>query len=227
MPWILRCIVAFSIVTMAASCAQESHESSKRQADSLTIPRVVEDHPAGTPTSGDGPFGVAMGAPIRGLTKCAKAKEGWYTCSELPKTHASFERYVIQATDKTGVCFVKGVGKVIAGDAYGSQLRSELGKLKEQLERVYGEHTEVVDTLAPSSIWDEPRDWMMGLAQHQRYFYYHWESSEKRVLPNSVKYFALMAEGLDNDSGRVLVEFGFTNESLCDDAISAAESTAF
>jgi len=164
---------------------------------------------------GQAPFGVTMGSPISKYRSCDKheTQVGWYTCDTLPKSHASFELYAIQAHPKIGTCFVKGIGLDINRDPRGVKTKDEIKKLVLQIEQTYGPHTRLRDTLSSESEFKAPDDWMKAVEEEERTFSYDWSGGN---YPNDVDSIHLFASASSAPTGYAVVEFYFKNHKLCD-----------
>jgi hypothetical protein len=163
---------------------------------------------------GQAPFGVTMGTPIGKYRACEKAQRaGWYTCSSLPRSHASFEFYAIQAHPKHGVCFVKGVGKDINDDPRGVRTRAEIERLAAQIAQTYGSHTRTRDVVSSRSELKGAKDWMLAVEEEERIFSYDWVGDS---YPNDVDSIHLFASATDGETGYPIAEFYFKNHERCD-----------
>src|SRR5262245_25659388 len=124
------------------------------------------------------PFGIRMGAKKSELVHIKQELPNFKVVLDaVPKPHPDLESYVALVTPQTGVCYVKGIGKTVRTSVYGSELRSTFDDLRHQLEGVYGPG-KVVDSLKPGSIWNEPKDFMMGLVKSERFLIARWTTSD-------------------------------------------------
>ncbi|WP_429154313.1 hypothetical protein [Aeromonas media] len=182
------------------------------------------NEPAMAPTSvadkgdilaADGPFGLAMG-----MTKemfkghLTPVSTGVYMLDTPPKAHPQFEQYVVKISDKTGLCWIKGVGKDIPTNGHGIQLKSEFDDFERKLDERYGSHKRT-DFLVSGSLWNDPQYWMRGLQKEDRYLYSVW-GKEKNPLPNELLEIGLFAGATTGDNGYLTLEYSFTNKELCD-----------
>lgn len=166
---------------------------------------------------GQTPFGVTMGSPISKYRSCENAeREGWYTCASLPRSHAAFEFYVIQAHPNLGVCFVKGVGKDINRDPRGARTRIEIEKLAGQIAQTYGPHTRIRDVLSSGSELKNADDWILAVEEEERTFSYDWTGGN---YPNDVGSIHVFASATDGQTGYAVAEFYFKNHERCDDEL--------
>lgn len=175
----------------------------------------------------DGPFGVSMGTPVESLNCDASDTPTMYYCESLPKPHPDMDVYIVQSTPASGVCWVKALGKDISDNGFGLNVQSSVDKLKDQIASKYGAKFEAFDFLVYGSLWDQPDDWMMGLALEDRYYAYTWTSSSGYVSVSDVEGIYLGAHGSSGNSAYIVVEFAFSNSSVCDEAVAQAGSDAF
>lgn len=163
----------------------------------------------------DGPFGVSMG-----MTKemfkghLTPAGNGIFIFNNPPKPHPQYEQYVVQISDKAGLCWIKAVGKDILTSRHGYQLQTNFDDFEKKLDERYGAHKRV-DFLASGSIWKEPEDWMTALQKKERYLFTTW-SGEGKALPNNLSKIGLIAAANASDKGYLAIEYSFTNEADCE-----------
>lgn len=163
----------------------------------------------------DGPFGVSMG-----MTKemfkghLTPAGNGIFIFNNPPKPHPQFEQYVVQISDKAGLCWIKAVGKDILTSRHGYQLQTNFDDFEKKLDERYGAHKRA-DFLASGSIWKEPEDWMTALQKKERYLFTTW-SGESKALPNNLSKIGLIAAANASDKGYLTIEYSFTNEAECE-----------
>lgn len=170
-----------------------------------------------------GPFGLEMGMPLSKLN-IAKAtpKPGIYELRSVPNPHSAFESYIVQVSPSAGLCWIKALGRTLEVSAYGTELKSAFDDLKARLASNYGVPSQELDVLLPKSIWNEPRDWMMGLRKKERMLMAMWEKS----LPSSLRAVYIAASALSSSRGYVAVEYAFTNEASCEAELRKKEDGA-
>lgn len=170
--------------------------------------------------SADGPFGLAMG-----MTKemfkghLTPISTGVYVLDTPPKAHPQFEQYVVKISDKTGLCWVKGVGKDIPTNGHGTQVKSEFDDFEKKLDERYGSHKRT-DFLVSGSLWDDPQYWMRGLQKEDRYLFSVWGKG-KKPLPSELSEIGLFAGATSGDNGYLALEYSFTNKKSCDRDVEA------
>ena len=172
-----------------------------------------------------GPFGLEMGMSHQVIT--ADTEEialNRYRKNELPKKSTLFESYVVQSTPETGLCYLKGIGKDIRANDFGSAVRSEFEDLVRLLERKYGTPHEQYDFILAGSIWDNPEDFMMGLYKGDRVLVASWESSEAQRLSDSLQTIGVGASALSTNTGYIWLEYYFLNYDECKRVVEAKKS---
>lgn len=177
------------------------------------------------PAYADGPFGLTMGMRVDQIQgDPEQVKPGVYKVEQVPRPHSGYEAYMLKIGPESGLCWVKAVGKNITGNRYGTALRSAFDSTKEQLAGIYGDTAKDMDFLLPDSIWDEPRDFMMGLAKNERILAAMWELADDE---RNLRDVALYASALSSSVGYLSIEYIFTNKDACDQELAALESQAF
>ncbi|MFM5032450.1 hypothetical protein [Aeromonas media] len=188
--------------------------STATQANTL-VPASESTVDENTMLATDGPFGVSMG-----MTKemfkghLTPAGNGIFIFNNPPKPHPQYEQYVVQISDKAGLCWIKAVGKDILTSRHGYQLQTNFDDFEKKLDERYGAHKRV-DFLASGSIWKEPEDWMTALQKKERYLFTTW-SGEGKALPNNLSKIGLIAAANASDKGYLAIEYSFTNEADCE-----------
>jgi hypothetical protein len=164
------------------------------------------------PIERNGPFGFYEGETkaevIAALGRASiKSEKGdQLIVNAAPKPYAEFEEYELVLSSKDGLVKVVGIGRDITEDAYGSETRSRFSRLKEALTTTYGKPSDDFDFLQSDSIWNDPRDWMMGLAKKERTLRCFWSTSIK-----GVHLISLSADGLSSDKGYINLGYEFDN----------------
>ena len=157
------------------------------------------------PSPPPAPFGLQMGATKATVGTIKKDLPNSMFEVVAPKPHADLETYVVQLTPKAGVCWVKAMGKTITTSVYGNELRSEFDKMREQLQSVYGKE-KLLDTLRAGSIWNEPKDFMMGLLKKERILGANWSTKDGLELKPGIQMILLGTGALNQEHGYISVE---------------------
>jgi hypothetical protein len=172
------------------------------------------------------PFGLRQGMSVEQLgAKAADIGGGMYKLTSVPRPHPDVEFYVAQVSPRTGLCYVKGVGKQVRTSAYGTELRSQFENIRDEISATYGRYRSV-DMLLSDSIWNGPRDWMAGLADRQRLLFAQWTKETRANLSPPLASVFLGANAKSNESGYVVVEYYFDNEPECQQEIDNAAAAA-
>ena len=178
-----------------------------------------------------GPFGIEMG-DVPSMSKFKDFQEvngrpNMLLGQNPPKAHSSFENYGIKFSSSSGACWVKGIGKDIEPDAYGTSTKSEMDKVAKQISSKYGK-SEKTDMLGYESIWDEADEWLIGLTKNERFYMYQWNSDSGANLEGTgIESMALIAQASDRTTGYIAVEFSFDNKKTCDEEETQQGEDAF
>ncbi len=178
-----------------------------------------------------GPFGFDLEdsrKPSEVYSFCEETARGKffnYGCTTAPKAHPDMEYYRVSFVEGVGVCGIKGIGKDIPDSRRGYNTRSNTDKIANQIKLKYGPWSEADDYLLSSSIWDEPRYWMMSVNQGDRYYDYTWDLKDRSI--NGIDTIYVAAEAIKTDTGYVIVEFLTPLEDICDQAINEIGADVF
>ncbi len=173
------------------------------------------------------PFGFNIDKHPKNYEYCKKAKKQryWWNCNSASRPHSAFEIYFLQYVGGVGICVIKGIGKVIKNDAYGTSTISTIDKLHDQLAKKYGTGKKH-DFLRSGSIWNDPRDWMMGIRKRERTYAYSWWPKYGFQPVGNVKSLVVAAKAI-RSGGYAVVEFNLATKVKCDKKIEEDESKAF
>lgn len=163
-----------------------------------------------------GPFGLEMGMSIDDLKKkinLVQKDENIYSASSVPNPHPDFTIYSFLATPSHGLCRIRAIGKAIETSAYGTELINEFNKLESVLNKKYGASMRL-DLLNKGSIWNEPRDWMIGMLKKERTLASYW-SEEQKALPDNIGAIKLDSVAISNSNGFIVLDYDFTNIKAC------------
>ncbi|MYD85730.1 MAG: hypothetical protein F4Y14_05840 [Acidobacteria bacterium] len=180
---------------------------------------------AAASSAADGPFGLAMGTPKDRFELESSETPGMFFLKDVPKPHSAFDLYILQFGPESGLCLVKGVGKDVSTNSFGTQLRSAFDDLRERLETAYGSH-ETIDFVRSGSLWDEPQYFMMGLLKQERLLAARWEQKQGSALKNNLETVLLMAKAASQDNGYLILEYYFENYDACTEELTRAEDDA-
>lgn len=166
------------------------------------------------------PFGLKMGMSIDQIDPDAiEAKPGIYIVTKVPKPHSAFDRYVVRVGPETGLFWIKALGGNLDTDSFGIDLRFQFYKMKEKLEKVYGECV-IRDELFHGSIWNDPNDFMMSLLKGERILACLWDQPKGE---DDIESLTLLAKALKTDIGYIAIEYSLKNMKEGESEISALE----
>ena len=174
-----------------------------------------------------GPLGLDMGMPYDSLNKSMKLKQVkpfLYSTPSLPKGHSDFDDYRLLITPKHGLCKVIAWSKAIQTSVYGEGLRDKFEKIESAISQKYGQGKKY-DFLRSGSIWNEQRDWMMGLRKNERRLAEFW-TSDTTELPDNIHVIALKAHAAGTETGLIELVYQFKNSDECIDWIKAQENSS-
>ena len=172
------------------------------------------------------PFGLKQGMSVEELGADARhIGGGMYKLASVPLPHPDFEFYVAQVSPRTGLCFIKGVGKPVRTSAYGTELQMQFAHTRDELSAVYGRYR-TVDMLLSDSMWQGPRDWMASLADRERLLFAHWTVETHATLRRHLTNVFVAANAKTSESGYVVVEYFFDNEPECQQEFDEAADAA-
>lgn len=157
-----------------------------------------------------GPFGIEMGMSLQEVTKICKSipeiiKDDIYSIVP-PKTNDLFEKYIIGIDPNYGVYWIKAIGKDISTTGYGTAIKSTFNDLVSSIEGTYGKY-EKIDYLEYGSIWDEPRDFMMGLVKKERALIACWNKSSFATLPSNIESIYVSVKAISSSTGYLSLEY--------------------
>jgi hypothetical protein len=174
-----------------------------------------------------GPFGLSMGMkPTEVGRKLEKlSNPGGYKTTEVPQSHSAFKEYMLLFGPKTGLCKIVAMGPEVATSVYGRELRSAFDKLEERLKVQYGKNKKY-DSLEQGSVWNEPKDFMMGLLKKERTLVTFWTMEDGATLKDNIGIIELVAKALSLEKGILLVSYDFQNIDECHKELEATEDDA-
>lgn len=187
---------------------------------------IAASVPTPQPTSWVGPFGIQMGLTKQQVLDATGARAlpdnpFTYVSSKAPKSHVAFQDYAYTIGDQAGLCSVVGLGDDFDADAYGNAVRSNFSAIEDALTKKYGEPTSTEKDLETGSIWNEPKDWMMGLLKNERSFRVEWKSSQAHPLPDHLELIRLNARATRSDKAALAILYRFENGDACDKEVAA------
>jgi hypothetical protein len=190
---------------------------------------IARSQSAADPPSG--PFGLSEGltlAQLRGFGALVPVKgmAAVYTAPTVPKPHRDFDHYILAVGSKVGLCKVVAIGKDIESSSFGDELRTAFATTREALGAKYG-NSKLYDYLQEGSIWNEGRDWMMGLAKKERTLSAFWSADEQSTLTGHVRNIELEARSLGTSRGYLTLSYEFDNFDACKAEMDKQNNDAF
>lgn len=169
-----------------------------------------------------GPFALDQGMSLDQIKKIAKLEELAkfdYITYSLPAGSDAIQAYLLLIVPNIGLCRIFVVSNSISTDVSGAKLKSEFYEYAQNLSLKYGAVSEKMDFLHADSIWTDSKYWMRSLEQKERSMSYYWVSSNKNLLPDSIKGIELNAVASSKDSGNLTVMFEFNNFKQCQEVM--------
>lgn len=165
-----------------------------------------------------GGFGVEFGqSPEKYGCADMAGHPGHFDCTP-PKPHSAFESYLVKASDEHGICWVKGIGKDISDNGYGTSTKNKYVELRELLIKAYGEPSAKLENLIPGSIWDDGNEFLMSLRQKERYHISQWEDLQISSKPQLNDIF-LSIKATSGSTGYVNLEYYSKAYDSCNNAV--------
>jgi hypothetical protein len=173
------------------------------------------------------PFGFRPGSSksevvsLLGASNVEVRADGWCLTKKAPKPHPLFEDwreglpidssagYRLLFSPKKGLIKMFGMSRFISTSPYGEVLKEQFTKIRDQLKPAYGKYQEF-NFLQTGSIWNEPRDWMMGLLKKERMLVCFWRKETEADLDASIIEVRLETLALTTDAGVLTLQYEFT-----------------
>lgn len=220
------CLIGFGLSRISRKKPAESEiKITAVQSNSPVIPKE-EPQPAEQKASREnilkpttefrkaGPFGFDPGMTKQqiidelGQNAIKEAKGDVLTLDNAPRPYAGFEEYVLVIDPKRGLVKLDAVGVDISTSIYGDELKNAFNSMEESIESGYGE-SKRYDFLRAGSIWDERKDYMMGLLKKERTLESFWPNNDAIKLKGQVKNIDLEAKALSQEKGYLVLSYEF------------------
>ncbi len=180
----------------------------------------------------DGPFGLQAGLTKKNIEdmtgETLKPVEGQvdlFVLNSAPKKNPDFESFGLLISPKVGLCQIRALGKDIKTDSYGISLKSKFQEIADTLSSIYGEGKKT-DSLLSGSIWKEPNDWMMALNKGERVLIIEWKDVNDAMQKNKLSEVGMAARTNNTSSGYVLLQYTFSNNSVCEAEIKSEKKSS-
>jgi hypothetical protein len=180
--------------------------------------------------SDSGPFGLRFGMTrdevlqLVGKGAIKSEKDDTLRLTAVPRAHPDFEEYVLVFSPQQGLLKIVAAGKTIQTNGYGRDVQLAFGDIRDAISKNYGA-AKTLDNLRSGSIWDEPREWMMGLLKRERTLAAVWESDSARALHLSG--IVLEAYALSTEKGYLKISYEFEGWDKYVDSLKAKAGTVF
>jgi hypothetical protein len=142
-----------------------------------------------------------------------------YTLSTAPSPHREFAQYILVFSKESGLLRVVAIGKELVTSSDGLQLRDHYDSLCTAMKTTY-ELDRQLDFARPGSLWNKPRDFMMGLLKNDRVlaaFFKDGHGGHVIIEPSAT----------DNSTGYITVSYEYQGWDEYFDRLRAKEATAF
>lgn len=169
------------------------------------------------------PFGLFMGMQLTDFSQPLREVAPFkFSLDVAPKPHPAFSLYLLQITPKHGLSWIKAIGHDVKTSSYGLELKGAFDAMEVKLKNTYGLNTRN-DFLMPGSIWDEPKDWMMGLLKNERVLSCVWNAKSGAKLTEALESIYLGVSGADSDTGYIALEYTLKSNVHSDAEIATAQ----
>lgn len=165
----------------------------------------------------DGPFGLKVGLTVDEVKKYIpqlkeSEKPGLFTSNAVPVSHANFESYSFQFSEKSGLCSISGIGRDIESGDTGAEVRAAFSSLDEALTTKYGKGKKYDFS---NQRYDSPEFWMLHLLKKNRTLAKFWDREEKSDLPETIRSIALQANATEISKAYINIRYEFSNIGEC------------
>lgn len=213
-------ITGLLVLIALAGCQKEHGTAQVQEQEQASASRPTTQPPVAPakPSAYDGPFGLKMGLSIEevkkiipGLSKTEQS-EWIYKADSVPTPHPDFDFYVLNFSEKTGLCKISAIGKDIKSGDSGAEVKSDFNSLDESLSKKYGKGKKYDFT---SSKYESPEYWMMYLLKKNRTLAKFWDKETGSTLLNNLEAIELQAKASDMSTGYLVLSYDFENISDC------------
>jgi hypothetical protein len=143
----------------------------------------------------------------------------------VPKPHSAFETYYL-IFGPQGLVKIMASAKTLETNGFGQALKDAFLDLRDAVARTYGT-PDTYDTLTPGSIWDEPKDWVMGVLKKERALEASWPAAAALKLPNRITAIGITTRALSPSAGYVRLDYFFEGFDSYVELQKARASTVF
>ncbi|MCK9170482.1 MAG: hypothetical protein M0P01_08720 [Treponema sp.] len=176
-----------------------------------------------------GPFGLEMGMSLAQVKESCGGRDPVPVADDryqiVPqKVHPSFVVYIAWINKTEGLYYLKAISEAVTTSSYGIELKNEFTRIKDSLDKNYGQDS-TIDALLPGSIWNDAGDWMSGLVHKERYLFTTWNKDSGATLPDSITAILLQASADDTSTGSIQLEYEFANNSKAEERLKNVQDS--
>lgn len=194
------------------------NESEEPAADTFSHPMTTTARiHSGEDKTGNGPFGLEQGMTYEEIISMGSRVQLSHIDDDRylivpPKSHPSFEQYVVWLNENDGLYYIKAIGTTIKSSNYGTELKREFHNVLVPLEKKYGTFT-LIDTIAPDFILSDDQYWMYALRDGARTYQAHWKAPDNNPKHNGIEeiWLGVEAKNSYSDEGYIWIEYKFSN----------------
>jgi hypothetical protein len=156
------------------------------------------------------PFGLRPGSTVEqvlavvGRPSVKHSNGNAYILNTAPSPHPDFDEYVLLFSPSKGLVKLMAYSKTIVTNGWGQEVQSKFDEVNEALTKKYGTGKKL-DYLRSGSLWDEPKDWMMGLRKGERTLVSYWEPT----TDDDVTLISLSAKAVSLEEGKLVLTYEF------------------
>jgi hypothetical protein len=159
----------------------------------------------------NGPFGFKGGLSFEEIEKMVGKEniienDGSYILKKLPKSIDDFGLAICSIDKEKGLVRIMAITEDISSDSYGSVLRTRFNNMSTAIKGKYGEPANEFDFLRYGSLWNEDREFIMGILKKERTLATYWNLSENE---NKVKSIGLIVGANYSDAFYINLTYEF------------------
>lgn len=159
-----------------------------------------------------GPFGLYMGMPLSEIPyKYTEMENNDYMFEILPKSHSSFDYYMLKIIPGIGLVRINAYSHKIACSSDGREIREEFNVLRNRLTKKYGS-SDLFDTEFADDQLLPSESWIMSLYNGEVVLASVWERNIGSHLDFSIYRIMLSAIADTQESGMLYAQYDFEND---------------
>lgn len=173
-----------------------------------------------------GPFGLEMGMQRSDLQEQGKEITPFkFQVTDVPKKHSAFKSYVLKFGPRSGLCYIKAMGKDIKTDEYGKEIQKAFNNMENKLQNIYGQY-EKADLIREDSSEDDDDEWMESLLIGERILAAEWDREKGSTMKGNLVSVILAAQAASEESAYLVIDYKFANYAQCEIGIASGEDDA-